>query len=105
MVIDNVTRSQQSPKFRMAEGKKPKKKKGTGVLAVLFVSLVLDLMAFAVILPLFPRLVSHYASQPGAASPAFTALRATIGRLENLIGASHAGMDVVLFGGLLGTAI
>lgn len=74
---------------------------------IVFLSLVLDLFAFTIPLPLFPRLIEWYnlreASNPsGLLSQALNAVRAIRSQLYKP-GAQSARWDVVLLGGLMGS--
>ncbi|CCX06467.1 major facilitator superfamily domain-containing protein [Pyronema domesticum] len=72
------------------------------ILRVLFISLLLDLLSFTLILPLFPRLLDHYRSQPSN-----TLLEAIFTYLNTFKSAFHrpisSRFDVVLLGGALGS--
>ncbi|KAH6915348.1 major facilitator superfamily domain-containing protein [Coprinopsis sp. MPI-PUGE-AT-0042] len=74
---------------------------------IVFLSLVLDLFAFTIPLPLFPRLIEWYtlreSSDPsGLLSQALNAVRAIRSQLYKP-GAQSARWDVVLLGGLMGS--
>ncbi|KAI9230175.1 MAG: major facilitator superfamily domain-containing protein [Piptocephalis tieghemiana] len=75
---------------------------------VVFISLLLDLLSFTLILPLLPRLLDHYRVQEGSGSHSllgWTLQRANDFRLALGAGDTYRGraVDVVLLGGALGS--
>lgn len=82
---------------------------------VVFIALVLDLLAFTMPLPLFPRIVEHYVLQE-AVMPSRSILSSTLSFLHRLrprtsswnanlrsVTETSSKWDVVLLGGLLGS--
>jgi len=67
---------------------------------VVFVGLLIDLLAFTLILPLFPALIAHYREHDS--SGLFAALETKVDVFRHLVGAP-AQFNTVLFGGLLGS--
>ncbi|TGZ83802.1 MFS general substrate transporter [Ascodesmis nigricans] len=69
---------------------------------ILFVSLVLDLLSFTLVLPLFPHLLTFYKSQPSSTllTTIFTHLNTFKSRFSRPI-SPH--FDTILLGGLLGS--
>lgn len=67
---------------------------------VVFVGLLIDLLAFTLILPLFPALISHYRSHDS--SGLFAWLESKVDWFRLVVGAP-AQFNSVLFGGLLGS--
>jgi len=80
------------------------KKKGTVkkdlTTVVVFFGLLIDLLAFTLILPLFPALISHY--RENDSSGLFMFLETKVDMFRGLVGAP-AQFNTVLFGGLLGS--
>lgn len=80
------------------------KKKGTikkdRTTLVVFFGLLIDLLAFTLILPLFPALISHY--RENDSSGLFMFLETKVDLFRGLVGAP-AQFNNVLFGGLLGS--
>ncbi|KAK2722070.1 major facilitator superfamily domain-containing protein 10-like [Artemia franciscana] len=70
------------------------------ILWKLFGSLVLDLLAFTVILPLLPTLMDHFAVHD--TSGLYSYLRDAVAGMRSFMGATEA-FDSVLFGGILGS--
>jgi MFS family permease len=71
------------------------------VTRIVFVALALDILAFTTILPLFPRLLAYYQDQND--SVIFSYLMGWIDSLSASIGGSYQRLNIVLFGGLLGS--
>jgi MFS family permease len=71
---------------------------------VIFSALLLDILAFTLILPLFPRLMDHYKHQYEQGQDAFFGIcMQQIQTFKHLIGASGAKLDIVLLGGAMGS--
>ncbi|CAF0820863.1 unnamed protein product [Brachionus calyciflorus] len=69
---------------------------------VVFISLLLDLFAFTLILPLFPKIFDYYASNKDDSTYNF--LEYTVDEFRKLIaGPTNKGLNSVLFGGLIGS--
>ncbi|XP_060076595.1 major facilitator superfamily domain-containing protein 10-like [Ylistrum balloti] len=87
------------------EGGKEKDGKGEGenrTLAILFVSLVIDLLAFTVILPILPSLLDFYGSQKE--DGLYQSLMNSVKGFRELVGAPDTPRwNSVLFGGLIGS--
>jgi len=67
---------------------------------VVFVGLLIDLLAFTLILPLFPALISHY--RESDSSGLFAYCEAKVDVFRTLVGAPLQ-FNTVLFGGFLGS--
>jgi len=67
---------------------------------VIFISLLIDLLAFTLILPLFPALISHYREHD--ASGLFKAMEDKVKIFQDLVGAPDR-FNTVLFGGFIGS--
>merc|ERR1711990_1090071 len=83
----------------MEEKSKESTKKDRTTL-VIFFGLLIDLLAFTLILPLFPALISHY--RENDSSGLFMFLEERVDWFRALVGAP-AQFNTVLFGGLLGS--
>lgn len=83
----------------LEENKKETPKKDRTTLVVFF-GLLIDLLAFTLILPLFPALISHYREHDS--SGLFMFLENKVDSFRHLVGAP-AQFNTVLFGGLLGS--
>lgn len=68
---------------------------------IIFGSLLLDLLAFTMILPLLPSLLDHYRGNDGP-DGAYARLELSIKNFQELIG-TPARFNSVLFGGFLGS--
>lgn len=78
-------------------------KEETGVgstILVVFLGLLIDLLAFTLILPLFPALISHYKEHDS--SGLFATLESKVDDFRSLVGAPDQ-FNTVLFGGFLGS--
>ncbi|KAL2912236.1 hypothetical protein HK105_208304 [Polyrhizophydium stewartii] len=73
-------------------------------LRTVVVALLIDILAFTIILPLFPRLIAHYESVDGS-NPSSTYYAAAQGvkAFRELIGGTGSRLDIILFGGFLGS--
>jgi len=72
-------------------------------LSILFISLLLDLLGFTVILPLFPSLLDYYGHHDDQGSLYFT-LKHAVDGFRDLVGAPDTPRwNSVLFGGVLGS--
>ncbi|CAH2266816.1 jg9431 [Pararge aegeria aegeria] len=82
---------------------KPAMKTNNGkVLGLVFVSLLLDLLAFTMILPLLPSLLDYYDKQEGKSNTLYTSLLHAVQSFQKLTGAPDRFASV-LFGGALGS--
>ncbi|KAI9324180.1 major facilitator superfamily domain-containing protein [Zopfochytrium polystomum] len=73
-------------------------------LRVIFIALLIDILAFTIILPLFPRILEHYDRVDGAnESSAYYQMLSIVRKFKESIGATGSRMDIVIFGGLLGS--
>ncbi|KAL7275184.1 hypothetical protein RUND412_001883 [Rhizina undulata] len=81
---------------------KERSRRARGVLKTLFISLLLDLLSFTLILPLFPRLLDFYRAQPNNVllERIFTTLNAFKASFHRPI---SGRFDVVLLGGAMGS--
>lgn len=68
-------------------------------LLVIFISLFIDILAFTIILPLFPRILSTYAENNDFY---YLLFQSQLNNFKSFIGAS-SDFDIVLFGGLIGS--
>lgn len=79
------------------------KPKEQNILTAIFCALLIDILAFTVILPLFPRILAEYAETDGEdPSSLFAQALSTIRSFKSAIGAS-TDFDIVLFGGWIGS--
>lgn len=70
-------------------------------LTVIFLALLLDILAFTVILPLLPRILSHYATHDGKDPLSFfSRVLALLQRIIPFNDHAHR-FDIVLMGGIL----
>nr|XP_009858034.1 LOW QUALITY PROTEIN: major facilitator superfamily domain-containing protein 10-like [Ciona intestinalis] len=77
-------------------------KKANKVLKTLFVSLVIDLLGFTVILPLFPSLMEFYKTNDKGSL--YSTMEATVSAFRKTIGVPETeDVNSVLFGGLIGS--
>ncbi|KAI8848745.1 major facilitator superfamily domain-containing protein [Chytridium lagenaria] len=73
-------------------------------LKTIFVALLLDILAFTIILPLYPRILDHYQKTDGENENSFFyAILTWVRRFRTAIGGTHSRMDIVIFGGVLGS--
>nr|XP_034830838.1 major facilitator superfamily domain-containing protein 10-like [Maniola hyperantus] len=72
------------------------------VIGLVFVSLLLDLLAFTMILPLLPSLLDYYDKQEGKSNTLYTSLLHAVQSFQKLTGAPDRFASV-LFGGALGS--
>ncbi|KAI8436096.1 hypothetical protein MSG28_004201 [Choristoneura fumiferana] len=71
-------------------------------IALIFVSLLLDLLAFTMILPLLPSLLDYYDKQEGHGTSLYGSLLGAVQSFQKLTGAPEK-FSSVLFGGALGS--
>ncbi|KAJ1549011.1 hypothetical protein HK405_011319 [Cladochytrium tenue] len=73
-------------------------------LLTIFLALLIDILAFTIILPLFPRILAHYERVDGVdeTSMYFSMLK-VVRQFKTTIGAKGSKLDIVLFGGFLGS--
>lgn len=82
---------------------KPVPKTSNGkVIGLIFVSLLLDLLAFTMILPLLPSLLDYYDKQEGKSNKLYASLLHAVQSFQKLTGAPDRFASV-LFGGALGS--
>lgn len=72
------------------------------ILVITFIALLLDLLAFTAILPLFPRILEYYV-ETQKEDGLFGVLMKIVHRAKNSIGGTKSDLEIVLFGGLLGS--
>lgn len=77
-----------------------KEEKVNGMIYIVFISLLLDLLAFTMILPLLPSLLEHYRQHDSMGL--YTWLSKKIYYFQELVGAPER-YSSVLFGGFLGS--
>jgi len=72
------------------------------VLKTVFISLVIDLLGFTVILPLFPSLLEHYDTHDQ--TYVYQLMKSTVKNFRSMIGVPQSeNIDSVLFGGMIGS--
>ncbi|XP_023945949.2 major facilitator superfamily domain-containing protein 10 [Bicyclus anynana] len=82
---------------------KVKKEANNGkVIGMVFISLLLDLLAFTMILPLLPSLLDYYDKQEGKSNTLYASLLNAVQSFQKLTGAPDRFASV-LFGGALGS--
>lgn len=82
----------------------PTPKEPSKIIKTVFLALLIDIMSFTIILPLFPRLLAHYQeSEGGISTSMFGTVLEMIKTFRVAIGGSGSKFDVVLFGGVLGS--
>ncbi|XP_050345970.1 major facilitator superfamily domain-containing protein 10 isoform X1 [Nymphalis io] len=84
------------------KSKDEKKNYNGKVIGLIFVSLLLDLLAFTMILPLLPSLLDYYDKTEGNSNTLYTWLLHAVQRFQKLTGAPDR-FSSVLFGGALGS--
>lgn len=96
---DTVTQGEDSPVPQLTS---PDSEQGTGgnTVLVVFLGLLIDLLAFTLILPLFPALIVHYKEHDS--SGLFALLESKVDDFRSLVGAPSQ-FNTVLFGGFLGS--
>ncbi|KAJ3129973.1 hypothetical protein HK098_007239 [Nowakowskiella sp. JEL0407] len=73
-------------------------------LTTVFIALLIDILAFTIILPLFPRLLQYYDTKDGNNKESFYFFFLSyVRKFKTLIGGSGSQLDVVLFGGAIGS--
>jgi hypothetical protein len=70
-------------------------------LAIIIIALLIDLLAFTIILPLFPRLLKFYDFHSDKDS-LYTIISNFISSLRRLV-SNESRLDIILFGGLVGS--
>ncbi|KAJ3039949.1 hypothetical protein HDV00_011615 [Rhizophlyctis rosea] len=87
--------------------KKPPNPKAAFVhktLITVFLALLIDILAFTIILPLYPRILAHYENVDGNDETSlYYAVRTVVQRFRETLGIKGTGLDIVLFGGALGS--
>ncbi|KAJ3389271.1 hypothetical protein HDU84_008909 [Entophlyctis sp. JEL0112] len=76
-------------------------------LTTIFIALLIDILAFTIILPLFPRILDYYNTVDGADTPLqdsfyYHAL-VLVRQFRTAIGGTGSRLDIVLFGGFIGS--
>ncbi|KAI8822999.1 major facilitator superfamily domain-containing protein [Fimicolochytrium jonesii] len=73
-------------------------------LTTVFVALLIDILAFTIILPLYPRILEHYDKVDGGDKTSlYYQMHGLVQRFRQSIGVSGQGFDIILFGGALGS--
>ncbi|KAJ3164100.1 hypothetical protein HDU88_005598 [Geranomyces variabilis] len=73
-------------------------------LTTVFIALLIDILAFTIILPLYPRILEHYEAVDGKdESSLYFHMRSQIQSFRHTLGVSSSGFDIILFGGALGS--
>lgn len=80
----------------------PLSKEAKVSLKVVFQILLLDLIGFSIIFPLFPTMLEYYKEHEGEGE-LFGLAMSLVTQLREALGGSGSGVDVVLFGGVLGS--
>ncbi|KAJ3412778.1 hypothetical protein HDV05_000245 [Chytridiales sp. JEL 0842] len=76
----------------------------TRALTTIFIALLIDILAFTIILPLYPRLLEYYEKMDGKDETTFFYYILTwVRKFKTAIGGSGSRLDIVLFGGVLGS--
>ena len=70
-------------------------------LLTIFSALLIDIFAFTIILPLFPRLLAYYATNP---SWLYVCVQEVMTRFKEIIHLNSTKFDSVLYGGLVASA-
>lgn len=84
-------------------GKKAQKvASNSKIIGLIFVSLLLDLLAFTMILPLLPSLLDYYNKEEGEGNSVYASLLQAVKGFQKLTGAPDRFASV-LFGGALGS--
>ncbi|XP_041978435.1 major facilitator superfamily domain-containing protein 10 [Aricia agestis] len=78
------------------------KPKNARTIGLVFLSLLLDLLAFTMILPLLPSLLDYYHGQEGTSNTLYSSLLQAVQSFQKLTGAPDR-FSSVLFGGALGS--
>lgn len=84
------------------EKNKPRVSSNTKTIALIFISLLLDLLAFTMILPLLPSLMDYYNKEEGQGNGLYAWLLKAVQGFQKLTGAPDRFASV-LFGGALGS--
>ncbi|KAI9137656.1 MFS general substrate transporter [Paraphysoderma sedebokerense] len=78
--------------------------KSSKIIRTVVIALILDIFSFTIILPLFPRLLDYYRENDSAdENSLFSITLRQVETFKALIGGSGTKLDVVLFGGALGS--
>ncbi|KAJ3239654.1 hypothetical protein HDU78_002742 [Chytriomyces hyalinus] len=73
-------------------------------LTTIFTALLIDILAFTIILPLFPRILNYYNTVDGPDDSTFySAIHAQVSSFRGWIGGTESRLDIVLFGGFIGS--
>ncbi|KAJ3208565.1 hypothetical protein HDU82_002260, partial [Entophlyctis luteolus] len=73
-------------------------------LTTIFIALLIDILAFTIILPLFPRILDYYNTVDGADTDSFYYHALVLVRqFRTAIGGTGSRLDIVLFGGFIGS--
>ncbi|KAI8588441.1 major facilitator superfamily domain-containing protein [Geranomyces variabilis] len=73
-------------------------------LTTVFIALLIDILAFTIILPLYPRILEYYEAVDGKdESSLYFHMRSQIQSFRHTLGVSSSGFDIILFGGALGS--
>ncbi|KAI8612059.1 major facilitator superfamily domain-containing protein [Chytriomyces sp. MP71] len=73
-------------------------------LTTIFIALLIDILAFTIILPLFPRILDYYSTVDGPVETSFYhTILVRVQAFRALIGGSGSRLDIVLFGGFIGS--
>jgi MFS family permease len=98
--MENGNRSGKSAEFIDASGKNKETTKTNSTVYIVFLSLLLDLLAFTIILPLLPSLLEHY--RINDKDGLYSKLSDSVSYFRELVGAP-VQFNSVLFGGVLGS--
>ncbi|CAG8439662.1 10900_t:CDS:2 [Ambispora gerdemannii] len=108
---DAKTYSDQEKKILLdAYNKQEQQKQLNKTVRIVFIALLLDILAFTIILPLFPRLLKDYQErEDGDETTLLSFFLRQIGLFKEIIGSSESSQysnpkwDIVLLGGVLGS--
>lgn len=94
--------NQNETKPLLKTSKNDVQKQNKKTIGLVFISLLLDLLAFTMILPLFPTLLDYYDKQEGDGSGLYATLLGCIREFQRITGAPNRFASI-LFGGALGS--
>ncbi|KAI8809454.1 major facilitator superfamily domain-containing protein [Cladochytrium replicatum] len=99
----SASTSPDTPAKKMPQAKTEREKFVSRTLTTVFTALLIDILAFTVILPLFPRILRYYEAKDGSdPGSTYYVMMGWVRRFRVWIGGSGSHLDVVLFGGAVG---
>ncbi|TPX34669.1 hypothetical protein SmJEL517_g02703 [Synchytrium microbalum] len=79
-------------------------KSDNGILLTIFLALLIDILAFTIILPLLPRILEYYDRVDGSnPETSYFMVKSAVRAFRTSIGGTGSELDIVLFGGILGS--